>query len=1816
MTNTTTENTYRKTDQCYPYHRRRRQRFRSEPTHRTNYRGTDVTVHQNVSRTRHLLQSCSCQHFATKHSFDNFNVIDYDQSTRIQLGSSTVWLPALESASFNGSYTTRRCSVAAFRNKYGLSAADLWDKLHFRCTNIEKCNFSTKDIEKAYAHANRLEHHRIFATFEDCAVHSFTSERPILAEADLSAERLVNRTHLFSNRLATLAKQGTSALFEHSGSQIRKTYRFNDRVFTLIFSVKDHWTLKYIKLLRPLEIKSQFGIDLNINHNLPDFSSLFESFGTSGAAAEVIKKLGSITGLLANISILLAQPSTFIACASITAIAANFSSLFASTIAAFLSQPMAQSSFTWVPHAVGLILLTILGVNKLSAVAGFAILQRITGLGTTLSGVGTVTRIIKDAWKDLFPFIYEKIYGTPPDFDEALLELDEFDQLTRAVEDFEKTESYKLIDTNRDICAHVRAMDETLKRVYVTADRRRLRDKFSPAIRVVSKRVEAWMEAVRNSPHKDVGIRVEPVVIYMYGASNCGKSLATTLLITDIIKDHPDVVTQPNVDIANFIYTRNPALEYWEGFTNAILAVIYDDFLQRSDSVANPNPEVLEMFRIKNSAAFQVPKATLSEKKNSYFKAPLVVCTSNQPIIDAKSITCGDALKRRIDIHVKVERDPTIIVGAEVNTECYTFTLVKDDQLTDIKLTYSQLVTLARMKMHAQGQKVVGLAASLNRVRTAPIIDVPLPEHHDMMSFIQNPAFTRNADQVKTTIIGSATEAVPRMAEAHSLLDGLFSPTQSTAMVPYTMEPTPHLSSLERAMLLETLSGQHGPTGLVLDIPSIIKMDLVSCLTPEAKLVFDTIGGKHGLGLYDPWLADHLRNSTAPLEITPENVEKFRKATYTKMCYKQRTELMEAHFSYYDGHNDSLHPELTTGQPSVDPFEFARAQACATFAGRMRELMYKAQDAGGWIWEYVIKSSMKYLWDGVTQPHAGMFQKIVAGYAFFAVFTAIKIAIYKLAHNYGYISADRYNALFGILPEEEQRKLPSAESYTEVVRCVENNVLPTSIATEMSDAIRKKIASESWTHAGKTPAMRTQTTIPRAPKAEAVTDANCKDVSSKVSDNLAMFYIGNGVSIGQHCAIGLFVKDQSCLMNKHSLDQLLNTSSPVFATFPGTYTPVEIVMKDVAYARHPDHDIAMVRFPKLRAHVDIVHQFCTDEDLNFDRAVFKILSRDKKMHPAVIVKGKKMTEAVHSTFGDQIIPITGGFEYEHAETTFGDCGSPVLVVNCMIARKILGIHGAGVATTGFAIAVTRSMVDYLLENFPKSHSLVPPEVTTLHYRQTYLEGNFEYLGTVPPPFDPVRTDVTNAEIFGVFEPTTAPAILKPVHGICPLIRGVEGMGKPKPILSESFLAEVHEVLVALTVPGEAAIARVLTIEEAIFGIPNVLKPIELATSPGYPWCAMQRPVLAPGKTAWIYAETQRIHPDLREAITKRIQQFKDGLIEPPIFKASLKDERRSLKRCDYSKPEDMKTRVFCASPMDFLIVIRMYYGAYFQHIINHRIKNWSTVGINPDSAEWDQLVRHLHHLNTNVKLGDYVGFDSSQSPSFIDAALRPADDFYELHGNNNTEDRYIREGIAQGIKFPTLLVKGDLYRLDGVNPSGVFGTTQINNNVNAAAFYYAWKKICGTGPSDFIKNVRMGLYGDDNIFTVSHAFPDFTSTNVAHALKDVGMTYTAIDKSFDFKEDGLITDASFLKRGFVFIDGHWRAPLDIKTCREMANYTRKSMDNVTATLVNCRTAAIELAYTDPTGKTTEQIEKALSAVGLYERLPRLPEVLINSNKNF
>lgn len=1740
--------------------------------------------------------------------FSQFRPDAFDTTTRIQTNTTTIWLPNLDFTDNTNAYSTRRTAAADFRNKFGPSSCDLWNGIYFKCSHSNFCTFQSRDIEKAYRHGSKLATHKINATFEGNKVTSFTS-CPI-SQADLSAQRLIDRTHLFSNRLATLAKQGTTAIFEKSGTQIRRTYNFNDKTFTLIFSPKDSWTAKYLKLLRPLEVTSQslFGMDINVIHSvagLPDFGSLTDSLNLKEL---LVSKLSSMVGLVSNISILLAQPTAFIAAAAITAIVANTAGLFSSIVAQYFSTPMAESAFTWIPHAVGILLLIILGVNKLSAVAGLSILQKMTNLGTTLAGVGAATRIIKDAWKELFPYIYEKIYGMPPDFDDALLELEEFRQLTTAVEEFEKSNQADLIKTNADVCAHVRQMDETLRRVYATADKRRLRDKFSPAIRVVEKRINDWMEQVRSSPYRDVGIRTEPVLVYMFGNSNCGKSYATPLLIAEILKDHPTVVSQPTVPITNFMYTRNPALDFWEGYNSSHLAVIYDDFLQRADSQTNQNPEVLEIIRVKNNAAFQVPKATLSEKANSYFKSPLVICTSNQPSVEAKSITCPEALKRRFDLHVKVVRDANVVVGASANTECYSFVVYKNDQPTSTTLNFEQLVTVIRMKMHAYGQKLVGYNESIERIRNLPIINAQLPETPDMDKIINEPSYTLKADQIQTSIAGDASQPPPRIADAHALTDWFLpNPPMSNSVVLHS--DTPHLTADQRKMLLDALNNMPAYTGITLDIPTIVQLKIQACVDPKALPLLSYFSKAD-------WESDDIKElihkTYVPLLFTKENAQIFIDCAYSLLSYDERNLVFRIHNEQH-AQNDAL-----DGIPTQNVFDFARAQASETWRGYFSCLVQRAKDVGGYLWSGFLSDAFQYWYDGCfSYSYCSWKQRLIAGWITSAITGAIVKFISGIAYRYDYISAERYSALAGILPPDIQARYPSATTYAECLKAAEENLISLTVPHEMSQ-VMEKVSSESWTHAGKTPAMKTTTSVPRTSTAEALTDPNCEDVSMKVHRNMAMFYIGVGVTDGRHSAVGLFVRDRTCLLNKHSLEQLLTSTSPVFVTFPGTKTPVEVLPKDWLVAKHPEHDLGMIQFTKsVRSHTDLTTQFCTDEDIMFDRAVFRICSRRSEVAVVNTVHGKKITQPVYSTFKDSVINITTGFEYENAETTFGDCGSPLLVINERMPRKILGIHGAGYGTTGFAIAATRGMIDEMMANFPEAHSLVMPETMTQNFRQVELEGNFEYLGTVPPPFDPTRTDITPSEIFGVFEPTTAPAILRPVKGICPLIKGVTKMGSAKPIQDETFLSEVKEVLMSLTIPGTPKIARVLTIEEAIFGIPGILEPIKLDTSPGYPWTSMGRPVLLPGKKAWIYPESQTIHPDLRDAITNRISDLRAGLCKPPIFKASLKDERRSKKRCDYSKPEDMKTRVFCASAMDFLIVIRMYHGCYFQHIIDQRIKNWSAVGINPDSADWDSLVRHLHSRNTNIKLGDYVGFDTSQSPSFIRASLEVSDEFYKIYDPDHSNvHSFIRDGIIEGIKHPVLLVKGDLYRLDGVNPSGVFGTTQLNNNTNIGAFYYVWRDIYGPSPSDFIKNVVMCTYGDDNIFAVRPGFPEFTATQVAASLLKIGMDYTAIDKTLNFVEDGTIEGASFLKRGFTFIDGHWRAPLDIATCKEMVNYTRKSNDNISATLVNCRTAATELAYTDPTGKTTEAIERALAAVGLYERLPRLPEVLANSNKNF
>jgi hypothetical protein len=348
-----------------------------------------------------------------------------------------------------------------------------------------------------------------------------------------------------------------------------------------------------------------------------------------------------------------------------------------------------------------------------------------------------------------------------------------------------------------------------------------------------------------------------------------------------------------------------------------------------------------------------------------------------------------------------------------------------------------------------------------------------------------------------------------------------------------------------------------------------------------------------------------------------------------------------------------------------------------------------------------------------------------------------------------------------------------------------------------------------------------------------------------------------------------------------------------------------------------------------------------------------------------------------------------------------------------------------------------------------------------------------------------------------------------------------------------------------------------------------------------------------GKTKWI-TEEHKPTEELVEMVDDFIAEVKTGVLEkPPCFKDTLKDERVKLAKADVNVPEKIKTRLFAASPMILLITLRMYFGAFFAHSVINRINNSLTSGVVCQGADWQQMANWLSTVSTKVDDGDYSCFDSTQPSGFLLATFNAIRTWYLLNGGTK-EDDIMRIRLSDLVINPFHCANGTIFRVEGGNPSGVFGTTGINGGVNMTAFYYAFRQLYPlSNASEFLDKIRTLTHGDDVLFSVHEDFAEFTSENIGKALARIGMVFTPALKGDIATVARPIEDVTFLKRRFSKFWGIFRAPLATESSLEMCNWITKSADPITATIDNVKMAMHELAVSEDDYELQKQLQAAV-----------------------
>nr|UQB76004.1 non-structural polyprotein [Flumine dicistrovirus 24] len=575
--------------------------------------------------------------------------------------------------------------------------------------------------------------------------------------------------------------------------------------------------------------------------------------------------------------------------------------------------------------------------------------------------------------------------------------------------------------------------------------------------------------------------------------------------------------------------------------------------------------------------------------------------------------------------------------------------------------------------------------------------------------------------------------------------------------------------------------------------------------------------------------------------------------------------------------------------------------------------------------------------------------------------------------------------------------------------------------------------------------------------------------------------------------------------------------------------PLKVILEAEQATHFETLDACLVRFPReVKNHKDILKYFHSERTAN--------IHRDKKF-----VLHFPNTDTIKSWHGEsyQIVSnlvqgltpenarvVRKGFRYT-ATTDKGDCGALMACIDPSSGReKIMGIHTGGnpVDAHGFSTAICREDIQETLDLFGDSVvSIADSEHVNLDYNGDIqmLDGRFVVLGTTHKV---VRASETTAigpsRLIGEWQPpVTTPGRLRPFTNdegilIDPFKVGLAKYCKPHVMISTELMALIGDhILSDVTRNSRVDVhKRLLTFDEAVAGIEGEpdYGSIPRGTSAGFPHNVADDKTK--GKTKWfgedgIFEMNNEACLQLKKDVAQIIANSAWLERQPFFYCDYLKDERRT-----HEKAKAGNTRIFSACPLEYTIVVRMYFGAFTLWFAKNRMYNGSAIGVNPYSHDWQTIAELLQQHGPKVAAGDYKAFDGSEQPEIHWAILDLINKWYD-DGEQNARIRSMLWLELVNSRH----IRGNLvYEWISSLPSGHPLTTLVNIFYGFFAFYYCWFRAHDGDEASlfkFSKNVYIIELGDDGIFNFSDACSEvFNQVTVSKFMAEIGLTYTDENK--------------------------------------------------------------------------------------------------------
>lgn len=648
---------------------------------------------------------------------------------------------------------------------------------------------------------------------------------------------------------------------------------------------------------------------------------------------------------------------------------------------------------------------------------------------------------------------------------------------------------------------------------------------------------------------------------------------------------------------------------------------------------------------------------------------------------------------------------------------------------------------------------------------------------------------------------------------------------------------------------------------------------------------------------------------------------------------------------------------------------------------------------------------------------------------------------------------------------------------------------------------------------------------------------------------------------GKHFWFRIFcVKGNKYVMNNHSYSSFTGKEiiEVISAPHYGVSRNIKVRLTEYDVKRYPDKDLCIITIRNINPGCDLTKFFSTNCDLSKQNGFYVTRNVDGSSTSIPIT----LTENVRFQGDNFLVKALRCTITE--PTKHGDCGMP-LILNTPMGYIIAGIHVSGLNDKAISTVIDKSFIDAALaDNVPlEGEPMLTSQSAKMVLGELHPKSVFNYiengsalvygsfLGFRRKPKSCVEDTplMPFLKKHGYVKKYTAPMM----NGYVPFRIAALDMVNPVTNIDTSVVDKctksfLNDILQNINIESVKMLVEPYNMKTAINGAVGVayVDRMKISTSAGNPWkCKKEKflPLLDDG------TDDRGCTIEIQHRVNKIIDMYLRNTRAHPVFCAHLKDEAVTFKKADIGK-----TRVFTGAPMDWTIVVRMYYLSLIRLIQNNKYAFETAVGTTAQSMEWFDLLSYLmwdlnptdgkwtsssrkeYQNDDRLKrfiAGDYKAFDKRMAPVFILAAFSILIDIAKLSENYSEIDLQVMWCIAYDTAFPTVDFNGDLLQFLGSNPSGHPLTVIINSLVNSLYQRYAYNFLNPKQEVDsFRKQVRLITYGDDN--TMNSRVNWFNHTAISDELSKIGVIYTMADKEAESVPFIHMKDVSFLKRTWVW----------------------------------------------------------------------------------